>query len=168
LAVAYQLGELVDRLGGLHQGLGSCFIDLPDPEADGICGDEEGFGSLLQGPRSGSAEFKDGHAFGGGIVRSAGGRDQAHPDVFDSQLVFPEAQFLPESVVFSLKADALIGAIGGPTATVGQGILSEGHDVEDSGFDADVPALGERDLRRLGLTGHLDLQGDRFLGPLED
>jgi hypothetical protein len=43
--------------------------------------------------------------------------------------------------------------IGRPATTVGQGILGQGKDPEDSGFDLCVPALGEWDL---GLLVGLD------------
>ena len=68
------------------------------------------------------------------------------------------SHFRRQTVVLSLQPDPLVGAIGGATPTVGHGILSPSDDVEDRGFNVGVPALGERDLRGLALTGHVDLE----------
>jgi hypothetical protein len=55
----------------------------------------------------------------------------------------------------------LVGAVGRPTATVGQGILGQRDDVEDGGFDVGWPAFREWNLRLLALAGH---QRDTSLG----
>jgi hypothetical protein len=52
----------------------------------------------------------------------------------------------------------LVGAVGGPTPTIGHGILSQSDEVEDSGFNVGFLALGKRDLRGLALAGPLDLE----------
>jgi hypothetical protein len=73
------------------------------------------------------------------------------------------SDFLLKAIALGFQPNPLVAAVGRPTATAGQGILTQGDDVEDSGFDACVPALGERDLRELALAGPLNLQGTAFL-----
>jgi putative transposase len=66
-------------------------------------------------------------------------------------------------IEFGFEPNSRVDAIHRPTATVGQGILCQGNDVENSGFDVYAPPLGERDFRGLALAGHLGLQGVALL-----
>jgi hypothetical protein len=161
--VANAVGELVDRLTGLYQGFGSCLIDSPHPGADGVGRHQKYFGSRLQRPTSGGTQFEDRHTLGGWVVRSPLGVDLRHPDILDAYLLATQGHFLLEAVALGFQPNPLVGAIGRPTATVGQGILTQSDDVQDSGFDVSAPAFGERDFRLLVLAGHFRLQGRGFL-----
>jgi len=72
------------------------------------------------------------------------------------------SHFLRQAVVVSLESDALVGAVGGPASAIGEGILGQGEDVEDGGFDVFAPALGEWIVRGFTLVGHRDLAGIVF------
>jgi hypothetical protein len=85
--VANVVGELVDGQGSLHEGLGSCLVDSPNPGTDRIRSDQEGPGGLFQRPGSGGSEFEDGHSLGGRIVRPPGGSHLVHPGVLDPKLL---------------------------------------------------------------------------------
>ena len=96
--VANEVGELVDGQGSLHEGLGSCLVDSPNPGADRIRSDQEGLGGLLQRPGSGGSEFEDGHSLGGRIVRPPGWSHLVHPGVLDPKLLLTQGQFVLETV----------------------------------------------------------------------
>ena len=81
--VTHQVGELVDGLGGLDQGLGACLVDSPKPGTDRIGRDQEGGGGLLGRPAPGGPKFEDGHPVGGRIVRPAGRGDDVEDGGFD-------------------------------------------------------------------------------------
>lgn len=157
--MADQLGKLVDRLEGLHQGLGSFLINPPDLGADGFRCHQEDLDSLLQGPTSGGTKFQDCHSLRGWVVRSPPGIDLCHADVFDANLLTKLSHFLGQTVVLGLQPDPLVGAVGGPAPTVGQGVLCEGDYMENGGFDVGAPVVGEWDLRGFSLAAHLDLEG---------
>jgi hypothetical protein len=53
----------------------------------------------------------------------------------------------------------LVGAVGRPASAVGHGILGQGDDVKDAGFDVFASALGEWNLRGFALAGHRNLEG---------
>jgi hypothetical protein len=161
--VASAVRKLVDRLTGLYQGFASCLIDSPHPGADGVGRQQKYLGSLLQGPTSAGAQFEDRHALGGWEVRSPLGVDLRHADILDAYLLAAQGHFLLEAVALGFQPNALLAAVGRPTATVGQGLLTQGDDVQDRGFDVGAPTLGERDFRLLVLAGHFRLQGRSFL-----
>ena len=150
--IANQLGELVDRLKGLHQGVGSCLIDSPNPGTDGLRRHQEYLGSLLQGPTSGGAQFENRHPLGGRVVRPPLGIDLRHPDILDAYLLPTQGHFLLEAIALGFQPNPLVAAVGRPATAVGQGILGQSDDVENSGFDVGAPSLGERDFLRLALA----------------
>ena len=140
--VANVVGELVDRLRDLDQGSGPLFIDAAQPRADGVGGDQEPSGRLLQIPGACGLHLEDGHPLGRRVVRASMGRKLRHPHIFDADLLPQEADLLMGSIQLRFQPDPGVGAVGRPASGVGQRELGQTHHVQDGRFDPGRPTTG--------------------------
>jgi hypothetical protein len=144
--VANEFRELVDRFRELHQRGRAILVNAFEPYGDGVRLDEEDTGGLGKRPSPGSLEFEDGHPFGRGVEWPASRIDLGKASVLDAEFLAEQLVVLLESVVVGCQSDAGIDAVGRPAASVNDGIVGQGDDVQDGGSDVSGPSGGQRDV----------------------
>jgi len=82
-----------------------------------------------------------------------------HPEILDPDLLAQQSDFLSEAIALGLEPHPLVAAVHRPTATIRQGKLSQGQDVQDPRFDPGIPILGEWNLRESLPSRHFELPG---------
>ena len=103
--IAYKLRDLVHRFAKLQQGVGAFLIDTLQPRADGIGGDQELSGCLLQGPAACGLHLEDGHSFGRPVVWSAMGREPGHAKLVDAEFLAQQSDLLVGSFQLCFQSD---------------------------------------------------------------
>ena len=75
-----------------------------------------------------------------------------HASIFDAEFLMEQLDILVESAVFGSKAYSSVGAVGGPAPGAGNGVVSQGNDVDNGGSDGLRPAGGQRNVRERWVT----------------
>ena len=94
----------------------------------------------------GSLELKDGPAFGTRVVWSTVRVDLRHASVLDAEFLAEQLGIVLELIVVSRQANAGVDAVGSPAASRRDGVVGQGDDVQDGGFDVLGPSGRQRNV----------------------
>jgi hypothetical protein len=151
--VANEVGERVDGLGDLDEGVLPLVIHPLDPGGDGFGFEEEHPGGLDEGPSPGRLEFQDRQALDRRVIGTSMGRNADQADILDADFLPKEGDLLVQTVDLGGMAGAGVEAVRGPAAGRDEDVVGQGEDMQDRGLDPSRPPLGKGEITK-GVTHH--------------